>query len=255
MKLEGLINEKYSSLSEGELAIAKYVLENKQGIHKLSINQLAHNSLTSKSSVLRFAQKLGFSGFTELKNFIKWGEIFTDNQVVHSNLDEQIVNSVTNTINNLKNQNLDEIFQAIDNSEHIYIIGTGWAQQNQASEMQRMFLGLGKEMQVLPFGHTSLYHIMIERMCEKDLLIVFSGSGNNPILKEALTTPILKNVKILGITANSSNWLVNHSTFSIQAYIDPPSPTGTNIYSLYSPIHVIIEMLVYNYVEYLNRKI
>ncbi|MEY8748439.1 MurR/RpiR family transcriptional regulator [Bacillales bacterium AN1005] len=253
MQLENLINERYSSFSEGELAIAGYILKNKEIIHQLSINQLASKSLTSKSSVLRFAQKLGFSGFTELKNFMKWGNYFSQNPDVKSNLGEQIVKSVTNTVEILKNQSLHEIFQTIENSEHIYIIGTGWAQQNQASEMQRMFLGIGKEMQVLPFGHTSLYQIMIERMCEKDLLIVFSGSGNNPVLKEALTTPILKNVKILGITANANNWLMDHSTFSLYANIDSPT-TVTSIYSLYSPIHVIIEMLVYSYVEYLNGK-
>ncbi|KAB7668399.1 MurR/RpiR family transcriptional regulator [Bacillus sp. B1-b2] len=254
MKLEGLINEKYASLSEGELAIAKYILENKEIIHKLSINQLANNSLTSKSSVLRFAQKLGFSGFTELKNFMKWGNFFSDEQVENSNLDERIITSVTNTIEHLKNANMEELFRAIKESEHIYIIGTGWAQQNQASELQRMFLGMGKEMQVLPFGHTSLYQVMIERMCEKDLLIIFSGSGNNPLLKEALTTPILKNVKILGITASENNWLANNSTFHINAQIDAPT-TDTAIYSLYSPIHVIIEVIVYNYVEFINRRI
>lgn len=252
MQLEKLINERYSSFSEGELAIAKYILQNKEIIHKLSINQLASNSLTSKSSVLRFAQKLGFSGFTELKNFLKWGNYFSQSLTIKSNLGEQIVKSVTNTVEILKNQNMNEIFQAIEDSKHIYIIGTGWAQQNQASEMQRLFLGIGKEMQVLPFGHTSLYQIMIERMCEKDLLIVFSGSGNNPVLKEALTTPILKNVKILGITANAKNWLMNHSTFGLHANID--SPTAVNsIYSLYSPIHVIIELLAYSYVEFLNE--
>lgn len=253
MKLESLVNERYNSFSDGEMEIAKYILQNKEIIHTLSINQLANNSLSSKSSVLRFAQKLGFSGFTELKNFMKWGNFFSDNPVVNSSLGKQIVNSVTTTIEHLKNMNMDEMFQAIDSSEHIYIIGTGWAQQNQASELQRMFLGVGKEMQVLPFGHTSLYQLMIERMCDKDLLIVFSGSGNNPILKEALTTPILKNVKIVGITANSNNWLANHSTFNIYAYIDSPT-SMRNIYSLYSPIHAIIEMLVYSYAEYLNRK-
>lgn len=76
MKLESLVNERYNSFSDGEMEIAKYILQNKEIIHTLSINQLANNSLSSKSSVLRFAQKLGFSGFTELKNFMKWGNFF-----------------------------------------------------------------------------------------------------------------------------------------------------------------------------------
>ncbi|NRG29914.1 hypothetical protein HRF69_22745 [Bacillus circulans] len=51
MKLESLVNERYNSFSDGEMEIAKYILQNKEIIHTLSINQLANNSLSSKSSV------------------------------------------------------------------------------------------------------------------------------------------------------------------------------------------------------------
>lgn len=252
MKFEDLIKENYTSFTEGDIAIAKYLLNNTEIIPKMSINQLAKNSLTSKSSVLRFAQKLGFSGFTEMKNFLKWGNFFSENSITHSELGDLLNESIYKTIENFKSLNLDNIHQAIDESEHIYLIGTGLSQQGMAAQMQRIFLGLGKEMQVLPIGlQTTLYQIMIERMNEHDLLIVFSGSGNNPILKEELSTPILKNVKILGITSNSNNWLANHSTFSIPAYVDMDNQIS-NLLSISSPFNVIIELLAYSYIKYKN---
>lgn len=252
MKLEDLIKEKYTSFTEGEIAIARYLLNHTEEIPKLNINQLAKNSLTSKSSVLRFAQKLGFSGFTELKNFLKWGNFFSENPITYSELGDLLGESIHKTIENFKSMNLDNIHQAIDECEHIYLIGTGLSQQGMAAQMQRIFLGLGKEMQVLPIGmQATLYQLMIERMGEKDLLIVFSGSGNNPILKEELTTPILKNVKILAITSNGENWLANHSTFSITAQVNLGN-TISNLISIASPFNVIIEMLAYSYIKYKN---
>jgi RpiR family transcriptional regulator, glv operon transcriptional regulator len=252
MKLEDLIKEKHTSFTEGEIAIARYLLNHTDDIPKMNINQLAKNSLTSKSSVLRLAQKLGFSGFTELKNFLKWGNFFSENPITHSELGDLISESINKTIENFKSMNLDNIHQAIDESEHIYLIGTGLSQQSMAAQMQRIFLGLGKEMQVLPIGmQTTLYQIMIERMGEKDLLIVFSGSGNNPVLKEELTTPILKNVKILGITSNGNSWLANQSTYSIKANFNIDHSIS-NLISLSSPFNVIIELLAYSYIKYKN---
>lgn len=248
MKIENLISEKYSSFSEGEVFLARFILSNKKLIPNLSITELANKSLTSKSSVLRFAQKLGFSGFTELKNFMRWGEFFSENSITHRDFGEYIRNSIHNTLEHIKNINYDDIHKAFDESEHIYLIGTGVAQQLLAAEMQRVFLGIGREMQVLPIGmQNNLYQILIERMGDNDLLIVFSQSGNNQTLKEALTTPILKNVKILSITADQNNWLAHHSTFHIATQVEPSSMTMLNLNSTY---HVVIEMLAYSYLKY-----
>ncbi|MGG6311620.1 MurR/RpiR family transcriptional regulator [Paenibacillus macerans] len=248
MKIENLISEKYSTFSEGDVFLAKFILNNKKLIPNLSITELANKSLTSKSSVLRFAQKLGFSGFTELKNFMKWGDFFSENSMAHRDFGEYIRNSIHNTLEHIKNINYHDIHKAFDESEHIYLIGTGLAQQLLAAEMQRVFLGIGKEMQVLPIGmQNNLYQILIERMGENDLLIIFSQSGNNQTLKEALTTPILKNVKILSITADQNNWLAHHSTFHIATQVEPSSMTMLNLNSTY---HVVIEMLAYSYLKY-----
>jgi len=70
VNLEELINKNYEYLSDTDFTIAKYVLANKDKIGNMGINQLAKNSLASKSSVLRFAQKLGFGGYSEFKNFV-----------------------------------------------------------------------------------------------------------------------------------------------------------------------------------------
>ncbi|WP_028592215.1 MurR/RpiR family transcriptional regulator [Paenibacillus massiliensis] len=251
MKIESLISEKYSTFSEGEVYLAKYILNNKETIQNLSITELANNSLTSKSSVLRFAQKLGFSGFTEMKNFMKWGNFFSENPFTHSDLGNYIYESIKSTLDHIKSTNLNDIHKAIDESQHIYLIGTGLAQQNLAAEMQRIFLGIGKEMQVIFIGmQNNLYQILIERMCEKDLLVIFSHSGNNPTLKEALTTPLLKNVKIFSITSHHNNWLFNHSTFHIPVHVEQ----SNMIISLFSPYHAIIELLAYSYIEYKNSK-
>lgn len=218
MRLEELINQHYDYLSETDLTIGKYVLENKNIIGQLGINEIAINSHASKSSVLRFAQKLGFSGYSDFKNYLKWRE---GNKIVSSsekNLVEQIVFDVTKTLEYLSVVDLEPIFEAIENSRQIYVISTGVAQQNQAAELQRLFLLIDKPVQIIPGTvHANEYKRIIERLNEDDLLFLFSLSGENPNLQGILDIPELKGTKIISVTNFKSNWLSGHADFNLYA--------------------------------------
>lgn len=256
VKIEELINNNHSSFSEGEKVLAKFILDHKEDIYELGINELAKKSLSSKSSVLRFAQKLGFSGYTEMRNFMKWENQLSENPITQEDFGKIVISNVEQTINQLNQMDLSKICDVIANSSNVYITGTGLMQQSLAQEMQRMFLGLGKNMQILPMDiSTNIYQLVTERISEEDLLIVFSGSGKNPTLKEALSIPLIKNVNILAVTGSQHNWLMNNATFSIPAALSNNSSLISNWFSSSSAFHCVVEVLAYNYFEYKNRSL
>lgn len=74
MEFDRVLSKHYDSLSQIENQISKYIVENKSRMKEISITELAEKSYTSKSSVLRFVQKLGFSGFIEFKYLINWDD-------------------------------------------------------------------------------------------------------------------------------------------------------------------------------------
>lgn len=53
--------------SESESMIANFLLENYRGLAALSTRQLAKLTYTSSAAIVRFAQKMGFEGYTEFK--------------------------------------------------------------------------------------------------------------------------------------------------------------------------------------------
>ena len=69
--LEDLVKEKYHELNENELYIWQYILHHKKETQKMSIQELAQRCNVSRTSILRFAQKLGLDGFSELKVYLK----------------------------------------------------------------------------------------------------------------------------------------------------------------------------------------
>ena len=61
------IRSVYAHLAPAEQKVAKYVLENGEQVIYMSVTQLAEVSGVGESTVIRFCQNAGFSGYQELK--------------------------------------------------------------------------------------------------------------------------------------------------------------------------------------------
>ncbi|MCY8507811.1 MurR/RpiR family transcriptional regulator, partial [Bacillus atrophaeus] len=72
MSLEELINQHYNKLNDNDFYILKYILNHKHTCYLLGINDLAKECSVSRSSILRLSQKLGFSGYSEFRVYLKW---------------------------------------------------------------------------------------------------------------------------------------------------------------------------------------
>ena len=61
------IRSNYATLLPAEKQIADFILKNAEQIEELSINELAEYAKTSKSTVTRFCQRLGYNGFKQFR--------------------------------------------------------------------------------------------------------------------------------------------------------------------------------------------
>ena len=71
MNLEILITQSQKNLSDMDLEILAYVVKHHKQVQNANIIDLSKAVHVSKSSVLRMTKKLGFSGYTEFKYFLK----------------------------------------------------------------------------------------------------------------------------------------------------------------------------------------
>lgn len=71
MRLEELVNRHYDQLNSTDRMIWKYVYNNKNFCINCSINELAEKCNVSRTTIMRFAQKLSLSGYSELKLILK----------------------------------------------------------------------------------------------------------------------------------------------------------------------------------------
>ena len=62
-----LLREGFDSFSRSQKAIARYIIDHLEEVGYLSAEELGQKGNTSSSTVVRFAQSLGFSGYPELQ--------------------------------------------------------------------------------------------------------------------------------------------------------------------------------------------
>ena len=74
MRLEEIVNNHLTALNETDMVVWRYIVQHREAAKKISIHELARVCNVSSTTIVRFAQKLGFDGFGELKAVMKMEE-------------------------------------------------------------------------------------------------------------------------------------------------------------------------------------
>ncbi|MEY8292700.1 MurR/RpiR family transcriptional regulator [Carnobacteriaceae bacterium 52-44] len=247
------MNEYFSDLNERELELSKYILENYESIPNMSVNELANNNYTSKSSVIRFCQKIGFSGYTELKNYIKWDHNTNDKISGRNHILDYVKDDIQKTIEYISESDWTEIYDRLIETSQIYIIPTGYTQQSQAKELSRLFLLFNKRVEIINnVSPSNEFKRILEIAEENSIFFLISQSGENENLIELQKQLILKSFTTISLTTLKSNIIASNSTFNLYA-TTTKSPVRSDWWvQTSSAFFVVIEAFMYGFLDYLR---
>ena len=121
--ISNLIKENEAKLSNTDINISKEIMKN--GIdYDISINDFATKCFTSRTSVLRFAKKLGFSGYSELKYYVN--DSGDDKDRPNSNKDDLI-----------------DLYNRLKNCDKVFIYGNGGYEKVIKSALKMYLMDIG----------------------------------------------------------------------------------------------------------------
>ena len=250
MKLDMLVNKYYGQLNDNDLFIWNYISKNRVECERMTIDQLAYKCSVSRTTILRFAQKLSLKGYGELKVYLK-----LDNEKATENTNNlnSICNSYYDVIKRMREKDCREICKNIDKAKCLYIYGIGMVQSSIRKEIKRTFLSGNKVF--YDVGNYTEARNVTRMVKEDDLCILISVSGENEDLLEIAKELKLKNVTILSITRLKENSLARISDLNLYittAIIDDfPSKTK---YESVTAYFILIEILFMKYMEYKEQQ-
>ncbi|MEO2517969.1 MurR/RpiR family transcriptional regulator [Enterococcus avium] len=218
MTLEQLIHQHLDELSDLDKDILQFMLANPDKVRSSGIMELAEMVHASKSSVLRTTKKLGFSGYSELKYFLRHTETSQQQETSDKDIFEKQLDDIKKTLEYMQSVNLEPINEMFDKSQTIYCYATGFSQKNIIDEFYKMLLNVDKRALVLP-NETELDMVM-PMITQNDCVVIASLSGETDDIKENLTAFEVRKIPVLAVTAVGDNYFARHSTHHLNFYCD-----------------------------------
>lgn len=253
MSVISKMKEMQGELTAKEKKISKYILQHLDKIVYMNTYQIADKCKVSQASVVRFAKKLGYSGFPEFK--ISFGRdmgrrdveekinfIYEDIQETDE-LDDLIKkiayansNIIQDTYPILDTNTVKEAVEIIKNARKIFILGAGYS----GIVAKDFHYKLGE------LGMNSIceadYHIQlasISTLNESDVVFVISQGGKTVDIYNLVKEAKKRKAKIISVTQMSSNPIRDLADIKISTIMEKNNFRSTALSSRIAQLTII----------------
>ena len=270
MKLEKRI-ELCDSMTPLESEIASYILNNKDAVTKLKIQELADILFISKSAIHRFVKKIGFNGFNDLKVSIakENADLLENNSYINVNypfqakdnprqiafkLLELYEKAIKDTFEYVDLDQIKAVSQLIDSAEVIDVY-THAHNSNIAENFQDKMLTIGKSVNC----PSSFYNQRLTVLAsdQKHVAIILSYSGKATFILPIVKKLYEKGVKVIQIGKAGSNYYSQYVTYHLSISDSENNRDRMSQFSSHIAMQYIMDVLygcIYNEKRRKNTK-
>lgn len=270
MKLEKRI-ELCDSMTPLESEIASYILNNKDAITKLKIQELADILFISKSAIHRFVKKIGFNGFNDLKVSIakENADLLENNSYINVNypfqakdnprqiafkLLELYEKAIKDTFEDVDLDQIKAVSQLIDSADVIDIY-THAHNSNIAENFQDKMLTIGRSVNC----PSSFYNQRLTVLAsdQKHVAIILSYSGKATFILPIVKKLYEKGVKVIQIGKAGSNYYSQYVTYHLSISDSENNRDRMSQFSSHIAMQYIMDVLygcIYNVRRKKNTK-
>ena len=270
MKLEKRI-ELCDSMTPLESEIASYILNNKDAVTKLKIQELADILFISKSAIHRFVKKIGFNGFNDLKVSIakENADLLENNSYINVNypfqakdnprqiafkLLELYEKAIKDTFEYVDLDQIKAVSQLIDSADVIDIY-THAHNSNIAENFQDKLLTIGRSVNC----PSSFYNQRLTVLAsdQKHVAIILSYSGKATFILPIVKKLYEKGVKVIQIGKAGSNYYSQYVTYHLSISDSENNRDRMSQFSSHIAMQYIMDVLyscIYNEKRKKNTK-
>ena len=227
LEIKNKIQKYYTDLPKNQKKVADFIIENFDHIPFQNVQNVSKSTSASVATIVRFAQRIGFSGFSEmreqiaenLKNHIQSKEIFSlvnkeelagDTLTAVANQD---IKNINDSLHLIERKNFNLATNMLLKANRVYTIGLGISNLlAQILAYQLSQVGIDS----VSFRHDSAYfQEQLIYATKEDVLVAFSFP---PYSKETIETAKLAkkmNIKVVSITNRSASPITLYSSVSL----------------------------------------
>ncbi|EOD00145.1 MurR/RpiR family transcriptional regulator [Caldisalinibacter kiritimatiensis] len=249
--LNKLINEHMDKLTETDLKILDYVKQNIDEIDKYSINELASQCFVSRTTILRLAKKLNFSGYSDFRSYIKFHKSQVDKKTSSSITKNFLFEDMKKTAQLLNKDSIDNIVNLLLNADHVLLIGS-WLLKSSCYYTGKRFNYYETKF-FAPQNDEETRISFINSVTKNSVILLLSFSGETSKIIEYAKLAKQKGATTVSITSLSKNQLSKLCDINLWANISLIYEEKQNECIASSlTIDYILEEIFLNYLSRIN---
>ncbi|MBS4539945.1 MurR/RpiR family transcriptional regulator [Clostridium sp. D2Q-11] len=246
-----LIQLNFSHLSKGQRLIAEYIISNYDKAAFMTASKLGEMVGVSESTVVRFANALGFSGYPELQKSLQeliknklttvqrlGMEDFSDKENFIKKVVRADINNMRTTLDNLDNDTFYNVIDEISNAKRVYVLGL------RSSTALAGYLGfylslILDNVKVVSFGMSDIFEQLL-RVTKDDVVIGISYPRYSKKTLDALQYVKKQGCTIIGISDGNLSPISKISDYTLEA----KSNMVSFVDSLVAPMSLINALII-----------
>ena len=192
--IDNLSNEKL--FTKSEIEVINFIKENPNLVLNMTIGELANQTFSSNTTIIRICKKLGFNGFRDFKieylrniESLKYLNNETDFTLPFQENEPtwQIINSISNvykdSINLINSElniaELEDIVEVLDTSPRTFVFGIGDSKITAMNFINKL-VKIGKFFILTTESYKACLKILFQKRCK---IIVITSNCDNPLVK------------------------------------------------------------------------
>ena len=242
--------ETIRELNQTERQLFDHVVKNMDKVKNMTIQKFASDWLVSTTTIFRFTQKLGFSGYADFINSLL---VTSHNQqnavlpdvVVGRRYSEEYLKNAMEAVRVMSPQLVEGVITTLICQPDIYIL-TDANTHAIGQYCERLFIGLGFHA-YFPEAAYQMQNL-VNHIRSQDMIIALSYSGQDAMMLDFVEKVFLRERPyLLSITRADNNPLDSLSDANFYVFAEEIRLHGMNLTSSV-PMLMILELLVYEYI-------
>ena len=242
----------YDSMGKSEKKVADWLFENSDALLPLSITELAERSNSSEATIVRFAKRLGFSGYQELKiSFAQESE----SKMINSNITKddncfEVFEKISNDIycsleltkKAINEKDLKSAADAIISANNVFIFGLGNS-SSVAIDAAHKFMRAG--CNATSYCDNHMQAIAASHLNKGDVAIGISHSGSSKDIVDALKISAENGATTICITNYGKSPIIKHSQIVLNTRSNETEYTILGLNSRIAALAIIDTLYTY----------
>ena len=246
------IQKQFPKLSKGQKRIAHFIIENYEKAAFMTASKLGMETNVSESTVVRFANNLGFEGYPQLQRSLQdiiktklttvqrvdMDKEYSSDMEVVQRIMKSDMDNLRHTIDTINAEKIESVINMILKADRVYVLGL--RSSKSLADFLGFYLGLIKgDVVLVGHGISDIYEQML-RISEKDLLISLSFPRYSSRSIEVTRYAKEQGTKIVAITDSEISPIASMA----DEYLTAKSSMASFVDSLVAPLSLLNALIV-----------